>query len=162
MDAFLFETICNSWLYAINLRANGARRVFPCWDEPSLKSTFNITIKCPKNYIAFSNMHLVSNDIDEDGIWMRFETTTSISAYLITFLIYDSHSFTSSFLSTKNAIVWYRNHTNIQHMRFAQLVANRVVSDLHDMAKLLNVSWKLPNLDSQDRIMENSKLVIYK
>ena len=33
-----------------------ARRAFPCWDEPSLKATFDITLVVPKDRVALSNM----------------------------------------------------------------------------------------------------------
>lgn len=33
-----------------------ARRCFPCWDEPALKATFDITLKVPIGLTALSNM----------------------------------------------------------------------------------------------------------
>lgn len=43
-----------------NLQPTGARRAFPCWDEPTLRATFDITLVVPKDRIALSNM--VSTD----------------------------------------------------------------------------------------------------
>lgn len=39
--------------------ATDARRCFPCWDEPSLKAMFDITLNVPAGLTALSNM--VSN-----------------------------------------------------------------------------------------------------
>lgn len=36
-----------------------ARRCFPCWDEPSFKATFNVTLVVPKHLVALSNMVIV-------------------------------------------------------------------------------------------------------
>jgi aminopeptidase N len=33
-----------------------ARRVFPCWDEPALRATFDIKLIVPKGHVALSNM----------------------------------------------------------------------------------------------------------
>ena len=36
--------------------STGARRCFPCWDEPAIKATFDITLVVSKDRIALSNM----------------------------------------------------------------------------------------------------------
>ena len=33
-----------------------ARRAFPCWDEPAVKATFDITLIVPKDRVALCNM----------------------------------------------------------------------------------------------------------
>ena len=38
------------------LQPTNARRAFPCWDEPALKATFDITLVAPKDRVALSNM----------------------------------------------------------------------------------------------------------
>ena len=38
------------------LQPTDARRAFPCWDEPALKATFDVTLVAPKDRVALSNM----------------------------------------------------------------------------------------------------------
>ena len=38
------------------LQATDARWAFPCWDEPAVKATFDITLVVPKDRVALSNM----------------------------------------------------------------------------------------------------------
>ena len=43
-----------------------ARRAFPCWDEPALKASFDVTLVVPKKLMAISNMPAVR------ATWLRF------------------------------------------------------------------------------------------
>src|SRR5689334_9255468 len=36
--------------------ATDARRMFPCWDEPSFRARFQLTAVVPKDFVAISNM----------------------------------------------------------------------------------------------------------
>jgi aminopeptidase N len=38
------------------MQAADARKSFPCFDEPAMKATFNVTIIHHKNYTVLSNM----------------------------------------------------------------------------------------------------------
>lgn len=48
--------LCPFSLSASSLQATDARRAFPCWDEPAIKATFDITLIVPKDRVALSNM----------------------------------------------------------------------------------------------------------
>jgi aminopeptidase N len=40
----------------------GARRIFPCWDEPAFKATFALTVLLPRAYLAISNMPIAHEE----------------------------------------------------------------------------------------------------
>lgn len=46
------------------LQKYGARRLFPCIDEPKRKATFLVTVNKLKNYEAISNTNALGEPID--------------------------------------------------------------------------------------------------
>lgn len=68
----------------------GARRLFPCWDEPIFQSSFNIIIKHPKNYKIWSNMAKIREERtskQSDIIETHFEETFLIPTYHVSAMI---------------------------------------------------------------------------
>lgn len=61
-----------------------ARRAFPCFDEPNLKSTFDFEIEVPKGQTALSNMPVLSErDGSSPGLkFVTFEKTPVMSTYV--------------------------------------------------------------------------------
>eukprot|EP00560_Eucampia_antarctica_P008788 CAMPEP_0197828290 /NCGR_PEP_ID=MMETSP1437-20131217/4888_1 /TAXON_ID=49252 ORGANISM="Eucampia antarctica, Strain CCMP1452" /NCGR_SAMPLE_ID=MMETSP1437 /ASSEMBLY_ACC=CAM_ASM_001096 /LENGTH=878 /DNA_ID=CAMNT_0043429459 /DNA_START=39 /DNA_END=2672 /DNA_ORIENTATION=- len=65
-----------------------ARRAFPCWDEPSRKAVFGITIVVPSDLQALSNMpvkSLASNSHQKTEV--NFMDTPIMSTYLVAFCV---------------------------------------------------------------------------
>ena len=66
--------------------ATDARRLFPCWDEPSFRARFQLTAVVPENWLAVSNMPIESEKKVSDGKEVRFAATPSMSSYLNVFV----------------------------------------------------------------------------
>src|SRR6059058_1494856 len=66
--------------------ATDARRLFPCWDEPSFRARFQLTAVVPEIWLAVSNMPIESEKKVSDGKEIRFAATPSMSSYLNVFV----------------------------------------------------------------------------
>jgi aminopeptidase N len=60
----------------------GAREWFPCWDKPSDKATFDITLKVPSNVQIGSNGKLADSTASADTIWYHWNSRDPLSTYL--------------------------------------------------------------------------------
>ena len=64
-----------------------ARRAFPCWDEPSLKATFQVSLLVPEGLTALSNTAVARTRPAGGGAWADFEPTMKMSTYLVAFVV---------------------------------------------------------------------------
>jgi aminopeptidase N len=65
--------------------ATDARRLFPCWDEPSFRTRFQLTAVVPEKWMAVSNMPIeTQTKIDKPAASkeVRFAMTPPMSSYL--------------------------------------------------------------------------------
>jgi aminopeptidase N len=71
---------------ATQMEATDARRMFPCWDEPVFRATFELTAVVPTELTAISNMP-ATGEKPLDGALkeVRFARTPSMASYLVAF-----------------------------------------------------------------------------
>ncbi|XP_052863603.1 glutamyl aminopeptidase-like [Anopheles cruzii] len=65
-----------------------ARRAFPCFDEPALKATFQLTIVSNSSHLVASNTPIAKvSPLSGGGKLVQFERTAPMQTYLVAFLV---------------------------------------------------------------------------
>ena len=76
------------WYIITKFEPVTARRVFPCFDEPSFKVPWQLTLHVPKDLKAFSNTLPVSEQDEADGMKVvHFGETKPLPSYLVAFAV---------------------------------------------------------------------------
>jgi aminopeptidase N len=77
-----------SYLATTQFQPHHARRAFPCWDEPGIKATFEVTIVAPEHLAVVSNTRIAGEWRNGEGLKIVvFEKTPLVSTYLVAFVI---------------------------------------------------------------------------
>ena len=79
-------TAATKTMLGTQFEATDARRLFPCWDEPSFRARFQLTAVVPENWLAISNMPVESETTIDKGKEVRFGTTPPMASYLNVFV----------------------------------------------------------------------------
>jgi puromycin-sensitive aminopeptidase len=75
-------------LASTQFEAADARRAFPCWDEPDLKSVFKVTLTVDKQLTAISNAGIEKEEPAANGKKsIRFKESMKMSTYLVAFIV---------------------------------------------------------------------------
>lgn len=131
---------------ATQFEATDARRCFPCWDEPSKKSTFGVSLIIPGDLTAVSNMPIRNECYLNDGLKLvTFERSPKISTYLVCFVIAHLKSIESKDKNGVTHRVWAIPGKE-EHGRFA---LDCSIASVEFYERMFGISYKsiAPKLD---------------
>lgn len=103
------ENGVEKYLATSQLQPTDARRVFPCWDEPSFKANFKITIVRKRGFRSLSNMPLIQSvAIRDDWFADEYQPTLNTSTYLLAFVVSQFSSLSGLDSKGRNFTIWAR------------------------------------------------------
>ena len=143
--------------------AAGARQLFPCFDEPRAKATFDMRVARTEGWATLFNTPVsYTEPVEgmEGWVWDVFQTTPVMSTYTMALAIQDF----SSVPAANNMTVWaMTKHVEAGYADYAVEVGPQCVSAVES---LYNVPYSLPKMDmvhvnNFGGAMENWGLILY-
>ncbi|XP_060534804.1 puromycin-sensitive aminopeptidase [Cylas formicarius] len=153
-----------SYAVVTQFEATDARRCFPCWDEPALKATFDISLVVPKHLVALSNMPVKRKEECGEVVRYDFEETPVMSTYLVAAVI-GEYDYVEDKSSDGVLVRVYTPKGKKEQGLFALEVATKV---LPYYKQYFDIAYPLPKIDLiaiadfSAGAMENWGLVTYR
>jgi aminopeptidase N len=72
-------------LLSTKMESTDARRMFPCWDEPAFRATFELTVTVPAGWATVSNMPVATRTEHGALATVTFQRSPNMPSYLIEF-----------------------------------------------------------------------------
>lgn len=157
--------------------ATDARRCFPCWDEPAVKSSFTISIIAPNDRTVHSNMpeakasdpkmdelSNASAEVTEGLKLVNFDPTPVMSTYLVAMVVGEFEGVEGK---TKDGIL-VRSFTPVGKTEQGKFALDASIRSLEFYTEFFDVKYPLPKYDCiavadfECGAMENWGLVTYR
>ena len=125
------------------MEATDARRMFPCWDEPAFRSTFQLTATVPAAWVTVSNMPIGKREVHGKLATATFQRSPRMPTYLVDFNAGNLREVTAEHDGVKFGVWAVRGHE--QDGTTALANAQQILADYNDY---FGYPFPLPKLDS--------------
>ncbi len=134
-----------AYLATTQFEATDARRALPCWDEPAVKATFQVTLNIPDAMQAVSNTPIIAErEGGAPGVkTLVFDTTPVMSTYLLAFVIGDLTHIAKEAADGTRVGIWMTRGKEAQG-QFALDTSVKLLSFFNDY---FGIPYPLPKLD---------------
>jgi aminopeptidase N len=130
-------------LLSTQMEATDARRMFPCWDEPSFRAYFHLTVTVPASWATVGNMPIERRTVHGQSATVSFQRSPKMPSYLVVFTGGDLREVTASRGGTRFGVWAVAGHE--QDGAAALASAQDILADYNDY---FAYPYPLPKLDS--------------
>ncbi|XP_070171456.1 aminopeptidase N-like [Polyergus mexicanus] len=139
--------------------------MFPFWDDPTFKATFNISIMHYKDYNVLSNMPRREEEADENGmVWTYFDITPPMPTYLVAAVMANKSEFSKLKTGIDDVTIQYRSHSFFDFSYALSIMADITLFLKREWENVKMIS-KVDNIvipDYEDNGIINSGLIFYR
>jgi aminopeptidase N len=130
-------------LLSTQMEATDARRMFPCWDEPAFRATFELRATMPAAWQSVSNMPIAGRVVHGNLATTTFARSPKMPSYLIEFTAGDLAQISAAADDIRFAVWAVRGQESTGQTALAN--AQQILADYNDY---FGYRFPLPKLDS--------------
>lgn len=122
-----------------------ARTLFPCFEQPSLKARFSLTLEMPQQWTAVSNTNVVEQHTTGQRTTLVFAETEPLSTYLFSFVA--GRMERREQRDGNRTIVAYYRETDTAKVAQLPDIFDQVIASLHWMEQYTGIDYPFSKYD---------------
>lgn len=122
-----------------------ARTAFPCFDQPSLKATFKLSLEIPEQWVAVSNTTIESERVEGGRRHVTFNDTEPLSTYLFSFVAGKLQR--QEYCSGGRVITAYHRETDAERVAQLSVIFEQVAASLQWMEEYTGIPYPFAKYD---------------